>query len=130
MDGCSTASHDRTERQHETAKAGTLAGIEGSLNVDTEIKNLKDLCLKLIDRGGIDSFRPLACIPSTKQLSFMMDQRGLVEPVSARAWAQEVASTGVDFLVAYQSASNKFTIDAVTGDGITSATFEAPDAYV
>ena len=100
------------------------------MDVDSEVRNLADLCLKLIDRDGIDSFRPLTCVPSTKQLAFMMDRRGIVEPDAVRAWGLSVASTGADFLVAYQSGSGKFTIDAIVGNTVTSATFDAPDAYI
>jgi hypothetical protein len=111
---------------------GTLGGLgtEATLDIDTEVKNLAELCLKLIDRDGIDSMRPLTCVPSTKQLSFMMDRRGVVDPDVVRTWGLAVASPAADFLVAYQSDTDKFTIDAVVAGAVTSATFEAPDAYI
>ena len=52
-----------------------------------EVNNLVGLCLKIIDRDGIDFFRPVACVPSTKQLAFMMERRGLIEADVVRAWA-------------------------------------------
>lgn len=100
------------------------------MDIDTEVKNLAKLCLELIDRDGIDSMRPLACVPATKQLSFMMDRRGVVEPEVVRAWGLRVAAPTADLLVAYQSDTDRFTIDAVVAGAVTSATFAAPDSYI
>lgn len=100
------------------------------MDIDQEVKNLTKLCLERIDQRGIHSFRPLLCVPSSKKLAFMMDRRGLIEPSVVRAWGRQVAAAGADFLVAYQSGDDEFTIDAVVGDGVTSARFDAPDSYV
>lgn len=100
------------------------------MDIDDEVSKLSELCLKFIDRDGIHSFRPLVCVPSDKRLAFMMDQRGLVKPSLVREWGAQVASSGTDFLVAYQSGNDEFTIDAISGDTICSTKFEAPDSYV
>jgi len=100
------------------------------MDIDQEVKNLTKLCLELIDQRGIHSFRPLVCVPSAKKLTFMMDRRGLVEPSVVRAWGTQVAAPETDFLVAYHSGDDEFTIDAVVGDTVTSARFDAPDSYV
>src|SRR5678815_52326 len=92
-----------------------------------DVEELAAVCLRLIDRDGIDFMRPVACVPSTKQLIFMIDGRGMVDRDEVRAWALSVSKTGADFLVAYQSGANKFTIDAFVGTMVTSTTFDAPD---
>lgn len=99
------------------------------MDVETELKQLADLCLKLIDHDGVDSMRPVLCVPTTKQLAFMMDRRGMVEAELVRAWGRGSAG-GADFLVAYQSASDKFSIDAVVGGAVSTTTYDAPDSYI
>jgi hypothetical protein len=105
------------------------------VDIAVEVKRLAEFCLVTLDRDGIDFMRPVVCVPSTKQFFVWMDQRGLVEPAGARAWAEAALSasaetTGADFLVAYQSSRTQFTVDAVVGGAVTSTTFDAPDTYI
>ena len=95
------------------------------MDVDAEIKSVTELCLRLIDRSGAETFRPMVCVPSTRQLSFMMDHEGPAASDAVRAWGRRIAPEGVEFLVAFQIAANEFQIDALTGSEATTVVFDA-----
>ena len=97
------------------------------MDVDVEIRNLKELCLRLVDADDPRSFSPLLCVPSTQQLAFMMDHHGPVEASTVRAWAKG-AATNSEYLLAFQVTATQLQIDAVSGPSLTTTRFALPNS--
>jgi hypothetical protein len=86
-----------------------------------DVAEFAALCRRLLAESE-QPFRPLVCVPASKQLAFFMDESARPSSATLHRWATTVAGNAREFLLAFPLPDSRIQIDAVS-DGVATSTF-------